>query len=262
MLGAVTPIGRWEWAAFGKHPAAADFIRVGEDLPIFSAFSGWLASGQKALDAGRGRETGSYSWRFWARGARKDHVLCGLFRASSDRIGRCHPLMILGTGEIRAWEKGWDLLPFLFEGLWRRMESISSGPYRAFEPLRDDLLHLGSPPSDWREIELRRDRMREHEAWAAAARKLADRAEAAMRADLTFLRMDAGFFEDPFVRVGFWHDLLFRQARRTPNAVFIGSVTEAAYLAVLNRPILTEDYVRLCTIDGPNDGLKQPPGPP
>jgi hypothetical protein len=136
------------------------------------------------------------------------------------------------------------------------MESISSGSYRAFEPLRDDLLHLGNPPSDWREIALRRDRMREHEAWEAAAHKLATRAEAAMRADLTFLLMDAGVFDDPVVRVGFWHDLLCRQARRTPNAVFIGSVTEASYLAVLNRPIVNEDYVRLCTIDGLNDGLK------
>lgn len=247
MLGAVGP---WEWAAFGKHPAALDFIRIGRDLPIFSAFSGWMASGQQALETGKGRRTGGYSWRFWARGARKDGLLCGLLRASSDRIGRPYPLLVMGTGEIRAWEKGWDLLPLALEGLWRRMESISSGPYRAFEPLREDLLHLGNPPADWRDIQDRRDRMRFAEAWAAASRQTAARAAEAMGAERAFLRMDEAGLQDSFVRVVFWHELLHRQGRRVPNAVFVGSVTEESFLAVLNRPIVTEDYIRLCSLDG------------
>lgn len=252
MLGAV---GRWQWAAFGKHPAALDFIRIGRDLPIFSAFSGWLTSGQQALETGKDRRTGAYSWRFWARGAGKDHLLCGLLRASSDRIGRPYPFLMMGTGEIRAWEKGWDLLPLGLEGLWRRMESISSGPYRAFEPLREELLHLGNPPADWREIRDRRDRMKAAEAWEEASRRFAARAAEAMQAERTFLRMDEGIFEDPFVRVAFWHELLHRQGRRTPGAVFIGSAGEESCLVVLNRPIATEDHVRLCTLEGFPDGL-------
>lgn len=254
MLGAVKPIGPWEWAAFGKHPASSDFISLGSDAPIFSAFSNWLSSGHRILDSKKGECSRLYSWRFWAKGVRKNHVLCGLFRASSDRIGRGYPLMILGSGEIKAWEKEWDLLPILFEGLWRRMEYISSRSYPSFDAFREDLLQLGKPPSSRQEIQSRQDRLRDHEQWQDAVGKLEKQADAVMRADQSYFLLDAGFFDDPFVRIGFWHYLLCRQKRRTPNAVFIGSVTDRPYLAVLNRPIVNEDYVRLCSIDGPNEG--------
>lgn len=255
MLGAIKPVGPWEWAAFGKHPVASDFISIGPDSHIFSAFSNWLSSGHQVLEAKKGECPQPYSWRFWAKGAKKNHVLCGLFRASSDSIGRCYPLMILGTGEIRAWERGWDLLPILFDGLWRRMEYISSRSYPTFTSFRDDLLQLGRPPADWREVQGRQDRLRDQEDWAEAAMTLERQADAVMRAEHSSFLLDAGFFDDPFVRVGFWHYLLFRKKYRTPNAVFIGSVTDRPHLAVLNRPIVNEDYVRLCSIDGSSDGV-------
>jgi type VI secretion system protein VasJ len=249
MLGALNSVGPWVWAAFGKHPVASDYLSIGSDAPIFSAFSNWLSSGHRALAPKQDKCPRPYSWRFWAKGVRKNHVLCGLFKASSDRIGRCYPLMILGTGEVRAWEKGWDLLPLLFENLWRRMESISSRSYPAFDAFREELSHLGKPPAGRQEIQQRQEQLRRHERWEEAARAMERRADDVMRAPQSIFRMEDGYFDDPLVRIGFWHYMLCRRTRRPPNAVFIGGVTERLYLAVLNRPIAYEDYVRLCTVE-------------
>jgi len=249
MLGAVNTGGHWAWAAFGKHPVAADYIHAGSDAPILAALSNWMSSGQQALTSSKKECPRPYSWRFWAGGVRKHHVLCGLLRASSDRIGRCYPLMIVGTGEMKSWEKGWDLLPLLFEGLWRRMESISSRSYTAFDAFREDLRHLGKPPSDWHDMRRRQEGFRSHERWAAAADAMQQQAAAAMRSPESLFPMDSSYFDDPLLRIGFWHYMLCRQERRPPKAVFIGGVSERLYLSVLNRPIVREDYIRICTID-------------
>ncbi len=41
----------WSWIAHGKHPAAKDYFRVGEDLPIFRAFSDWVDKGNFMLNS-------------------------------------------------------------------------------------------------------------------------------------------------------------------------------------------------------------------
>lgn len=261
MLGALKPAGAWEWAAFGKHPVAPDFINVGSDAPIFGAFSSWLSAGHRSIEAGKGERQRPYSWRFWAKGAGKNHLLCGLFRASSDRIGRRYPLMILGSGEVRAWEKAWNLLPLLFDGLWRRMEDISSGSYPNFDAFREDLLQLGRPPGDRWEFQDRLDRVSGLEAWAEAVRELEKRADAAMGLDQAVFPLDVGGGDDPLLRILCWHDLLYRQKRRTPNAVFIGSVGDRPCLAVLNRPIVNEDFALLCAVDSPKTAGATAEGP-
>ena len=37
------------WAACGKHPAARDFFRVGQDFPLLKIFSGWVDDGYNML---------------------------------------------------------------------------------------------------------------------------------------------------------------------------------------------------------------------
>jgi type VI secretion system protein VasJ len=32
----------WRWAAFGKHPAAGDYFRLGEHTPFFEGLFAWI----------------------------------------------------------------------------------------------------------------------------------------------------------------------------------------------------------------------------
>ncbi len=131
MLGSVKSKKRsWSWMAHGKHPVARDYFRVGEDLPIFRAFSDWVDKGNARLMSDPDRSPGFCSWRFWSRGLSKDHSICGVARASGDSLGRPHPLLIMGAGPLKCWPDCWDQAPLIFEKSWSlidpSLESSSS----------------------------------------------------------------------------------------------------------------------------------------
>ena len=131
-------IARWHWAAMGKHPAARDFMEAGQGFPLFDALSQWMEKGYEERLRGN-RATSLHSWRFWARGGRKNSVVCGLLKDSCDTIGRLYPLLVMGTGELEEWEEHWDLLPLACENTWSQMESFSTRMYKTFQELQQDL---------------------------------------------------------------------------------------------------------------------------
>ena len=49
MLGIGESDQNWRWAAFGKHPVARDFFRVGPDFPLIKGFSDWVENGYQIL---------------------------------------------------------------------------------------------------------------------------------------------------------------------------------------------------------------------
>ena len=100
MLGSLIKGPTWCWAAVGKHPVAADYIRLGNSTSLLDAVADWVAKGYDELLRMDGRSQDSHSWRFWLRGVKKDTLICGLCRDSSDRIGRPYPLMIMGEGRL------------------------------------------------------------------------------------------------------------------------------------------------------------------
>jgi type VI secretion system protein VasJ len=54
----------------------------------------------------------------------KRNADCGLGRDSSDSIGCPYPLLIMGEGRLKGWEKRWSQLPVQLNRTWKRMESI------------------------------------------------------------------------------------------------------------------------------------------
>ena len=65
---------------------------------------------------------GICSWRFWAKGANKKALVCGVARDSSDSVGRPYPLLVVGTGPLADWEDEWELLPAACENTWNQMD--------------------------------------------------------------------------------------------------------------------------------------------
>ncbi len=142
MLGSVKQKQGWAWGAAGKHPVARDYIAIGAQTPLLKAFADWMESGYSALQE---RPQQACSWRFWARGMKKQELVCGLLRDSNDSVGRPYPFLIFGTGPLDGWEETWELLPYVFEGIWSRMEYVGSKKSFDVSALESDLGMLPYP---------------------------------------------------------------------------------------------------------------------
>ena len=113
----------WEWGAYGKHPVARDYFSTCNDIPILKAFSSWVEKGYQSLETGKNPEPWN-TFRFWIKGPKKDLIM-GILRDSSDSIGRVFPLLIIGTGALKNWEKNWERIPSICEKSWARTEYIA-----------------------------------------------------------------------------------------------------------------------------------------
>ena len=136
MLGRIRVERRWQWLAHGKHPSARDYFKIGADFPLGRAFSEWAGKGYEGIVTKNRSVSGQASWRFWTREARRDHVVCGILRDSSDAFGRPYPLLVMGSGPVAGWDTNWDLVPFACENAWVQMEYLSARPFidlRTFE---------------------------------------------------------------------------------------------------------------------------------
>ena len=140
----------WSWFAEGKHPSVKDFISMGQVSALSTGFSNWMIKGCAELyEQQQLQGPGHISWRFFARGARKDELACGLLRDSSDSIGRPYPFLIMGTGPAAGWEENWELLPSACNETWRLMEQLSSRPFNDVSSLEHELVSLKAPATDW-----------------------------------------------------------------------------------------------------------------
>jgi len=149
VLGLTKTGSTWSWAAYGKHPSAKDFFRIGCSFPLAAGFADWVRKGYVAPSERGGYGPVGYSWRFWARGKNTDDLVCGLLRDCSDSVGRPYPLLIIGSGNLASWEKHWELLPWACEDAWRHMEYISAKRFDNLEKLEAELLCTKPPCPDW-----------------------------------------------------------------------------------------------------------------
>ena len=120
MLGSVKSERSWKWTACGKHPSAGDYFKFGNDDLMVREFTGWIEDGYHQLLLSSPKRSRLCSWRFWVKGQKKNAIVCGICRDSSDRMGRPFPLIVIGKGKVPGWEDHWDLLPLIFENIWSR----------------------------------------------------------------------------------------------------------------------------------------------
>ena len=83
MLGLGKSRHKWQWSAFGKHPVARDYFRLGAAGSVAVALESWIEAGFKNRQQGNGPAKNSYSWRFWVKGPKKERLVCGVGRDSS-----------------------------------------------------------------------------------------------------------------------------------------------------------------------------------
>jgi hypothetical protein len=253
MLGVIGMEHTWGWTACGKHSAARDFFRIGQDLPLTESFSEWVENGYQVLPLSN-IGTDPISWRFWARGVRKGTLVCGLIRDSSDSLGRLYPLLIMGSGPLRDWEDRWDLLPFACEKTWNEIEYISARIFEDFDILRTNIENIKPPQPRWTDFTVKREAVPGSEAIPSPhisvqndnnldrqVRLLSDKIEG-------IIGLDQRPFHDQLAGVSYLHKHLKLHNTVVPNAVFVGGTVKKSFLAIFRRPLLTADFVRLWSI--------------
>ncbi len=239
----------WRWAAYGKHPVARDFFRVGPDFPLLVGLSNWVEKGYESLASRKGVIRGHSSWRFWARGSQKETLACGLIRDSSDSLGRPYPLLMMGTGLMNAWEEHWDLLPLAFERVWNQMEYVSAQRFTDFNKLEGEIQNMRPPLDHWSELSAKSIGLELAEANPDPAdpdmEDLRRTATSLSEKSEFFVPIDQDPLRDQFRMICLFHFILKNEAGIIPSALFLGGTLESAYLAVFRRPLTVSDFVQL-----------------
>jgi type VI secretion system protein VasJ len=246
VLGTVESDQIWRWAAFGKHPVASDFFRMGPDFPLARAFSDWVEKGYRGFVSKKEGYHSLCSWRFWAKGFQKNSLACGLVKDSIDSVGRPFPLLVMGTGPLRGWEEHWDLLPFACERTWGQIESLSVQMFKDLKKLEGEVRGVRPPIPEWSDLTSRRGDLRGFE--ATLDRDLKGKASLLSEKAEIFLPLDQDPVHDRFTLISLWHSLLKNEGKKVPNVLFMGGTFETSCLAVFRRPLMATDFVQLWSV--------------
>ena len=254
MLGSLKPKPHWEWSAMGKHPVAMDYFQLGNSTPLVQAFAVWIENGyQKVVSNNRNRST-FYSWRFWARGIQKGYIACGLGRDSRDSVGRPYPLVIMGVGKLQDWEGHWDLLTFLFEGIWSQIEHLAVGHFTDLRHLEGEINRIRPPAEEWSAFAdqgLNGGTPDQGHGKNADSHIFADigrAAEALLTGSEVLVSIDPLPDGNASSLIAYWNRVLKSRTRIVPNAVFMGGIPEQSYLALFTRSLNSSDFERLWSV--------------
>jgi type VI secretion system protein VasJ len=241
MLGLIGLNRAWRWKAAGKHPAAADYINLQGGTPLMDAMADWVAKGYEELQRGQPAAHAPYSWRFWLRGAQKGSLICGVGRDSSDRIGRPFPLLIVGEGPLKGWEKQWLHLPQALIKVWARMERLAAQRYDDLQSMTHELEQLAPPTLE----DLGAPAEDNTQEPAIDAQRLSNCRDELEHHGRTVVALNDSPQTDLDSAAAQWHRQLHRCCVEIPRAVFMGGSGQGAYMAVIQQPLSTADFVRL-----------------
>ncbi len=251
MLGSMNDASDWQWAAYGKHPVAKDYVSLCERLPLAKTFSNWLDKGFQLLPPEANAMPRYCSWRFWAGGARGNTLACGLLRDSRDGVGRSYPFMILGSGSLNRWYEHWDLLPFACEKAWGQMEKVSVKNYEHLRTLEDEIQRIPPPYPQWPEFVKQKESLwggtgdLVNESSPDVVGSITEQVRSMGDASEFYIPLSQWSSADPYALVSCWHSLLKAHSKETPNVVFMGGTPDNVRLAVYRRPLVANDFVRL-----------------
>ncbi len=252
MLGLIRSERRWQWAAYGKHPSAKDYFKVGQYFPLLDSFLDWIEKGYYAL-ASKKPVQGLCSWRFWTRESRKQNLVCGLIRDSNDSYGRPYPLLIIGTGPLKDWEDQWDLLPYACERTWSQVEYLSTHIFSDIKKLEVEVQNIRPPHPEWSEFTAKRADFRELNLTLDLSEQK-NQVESLSGKSEGFIYLDSRMFPDQSTRINFCHLLLKRHLKFIPNVIFMGGTIDKTFLVFYKRPLTPSDFMQLWSVS-PSDNI-------
>jgi type VI secretion system protein VasJ len=249
----------WRFAAFGKHPGAKDYVRLGSTTPLLTGIADWVDKGYAGVEGKKKGMADAAAWRFWSKGSGPGALVCGVVRDSADGLGRPYPLLVLGTGPLREWEGNWDLLPYACLPLWQRIEYLGAQRYEEIGRFESAIRGLHPPVPEWADFSGRRDReasvpdVRSGNAGPGVASNN-EGGDALPGESSRFIRLDGGAGGDPFRAAVGWQSRLRGEDAEAPNAVFFGGTFSRAYLGVFRKRLSTPDFARIWNVTAGEEG--------
>ncbi len=240
----------WRWIAYGKHPAAKDFFRLGQFGRLVENFSNWVDKGYQLFAARK--DIGRNSWRFWTRGSQKDSLSCGVIRDCHDQVGRPYPFLIMGEGILKGWEDHWDVNFLACERTWSQMEYLYTRNFKSVQQMEGEIQKILPPISQALQIkEEKKDSPEGAGPNTGNSSPLFQEMERGTsqlgKTGELFLPLDQ-LSPDPSTGIHVLHRLLGKEGKVPPHAFFIGGTIEKAFLAVFRRPLVPADFVQLWSV--------------
>jgi type VI secretion system protein VasJ len=220
-------------AAFGKHPAFSDYIRVNTALSMVNALVSWVDEGMKSGAADLKKNGGIHSFRFWTRGIHKQSLILGIVKDSSDSMGRIYPLLITGQVFMKDMRRQWHRVFDSFGQVFRAFEEMTAARYDRFKEFETAL-------SDVRCPEIETNAFDEVTAFSDC---LAAWSMKHPSNDHLILPMPV--FLAHYQPPGEPGPVQVRNRIEPPKAVFIGGLPEKPIAAIYQRPLRTNDF---CTL--------------
>ncbi len=240
----------WQWIAYGKHPAAKDFFRLGRFGRLAENVSLWVDKGYQLFAARK--QVGQNSWRFWTRGSQKDALSCGVIRDCHDQLGRPYPLLIMGEGIVQGWEDHWDLNLLMCERSWSQMEYLYTRNFKSMQQMEGEIQRILPPISHGLELKEKRNPLEGAGPKKEDSAPIFQEGEEEIISQLiqrgeVFLPLDQ-LSPDPSTGIHVLHGLWGKEVKIPPHAFFIGGTIEKGFLAVFKRPLVPADFVRLWSV--------------
>ncbi len=256
MLGLTKTGSTWSWAAYGKHPSAKDFFRIGCSFPLAAGFADWIRKGYVALTERSRSGPAGYSWRFWARGKNNNDLVCGLVRDCCDSVGRPYPLLIIGSGSLPSWEDHWELLPLICGDTWQYMEYISAKRLDNLEKLEAELVRIKPPCPDGNNThstDMRRSNPDFLSRFSALlAEQMKNNAVRLSLNDLGSLTATSRHDDIQELVLGM-NSAMKTSFGKTPGAMFMGGTFERTFAVFFYRALNTDDFEMLWSPDNGNN---------
>jgi type VI secretion system protein VasJ len=245
MLEQVKHKSSWIWLASGKHPTAGDYFRVGHENALLTAFADWVENGYQQLTHG-GARVGLNSWRFWFRGPKKQLLISGVSRDSTDKVGRSYPFVVIGLGQLQDWESNWELLPFALENAWNQIEYLSMQRFLDFRHFEERIRFLPTPAGNWSEYGTRRDLLRRNNPWTTDASGESNHINSRLKQNSdqaqTIIPLNGIESDRQFGFLVEWLCWLKRRNSVAPTTVFMGGTPDKTRLILFDRPLAPGDY--------------------
>jgi type VI secretion system protein VasJ len=243
----------------GKHPAANDYIRLGDAVPLIAGLADWVGDGYAKVEGKKRGMADAASWRFWTKGSHPGELACGIVRDSSDRFGRPYPLLLIGTGTVRDWERHWDLLPYACLPVWERAEYLGAQRYEEIGRFESAVRGLSFPVPEWAEFSARRAREAVSPGEGAGSPHAGPAPGGkedgtAPGVSSVFVRLDGGLGKEPFPEALGWLSRIRRGNDEPPNAVFFGGTLSTSYLGVFRRRLSSPDFARIWNMTAEDGG--------
>ena len=209
----------WQWSAAGKHPAFGDFINLNITSPVVKALSAWTERGM-ASNNQKVSNNRFFSYRFWTQGGKKHSLVCGIIKTSSDSQGRSYPLVIMGNGNLRNWEKQWKHIFQVFDPMFREFEEIAMRRFDSFKTFEERLDKITFSPGE-----------------ISAPKPLTFDNDEFLTPD--FFNKDRYTISLDKQNILFQHDF---KGYALPVAAFMGGSPESPMLTIYTRPLAPNDF--------------------